>query len=183
MIPQNIDASILRILNNTLSVWSQLDSKNRTAFDEQALLFLTAAGFVERRVSLRMRLAGVKDAIEATIVVTGEYGLVEAMEGVISEAWHAWGEVFKAQRTNTDGPPPSLIAERIQDEEIRLTPDGVQAVTDVEGGQSERVLDYVKKTGCFGPESRLVLSPTSGFLSGIGRPPVKRNYGDVHEIL
>jgi hypothetical protein len=125
-------------------------------------------------------MAGVQQSLEATITATGEHGLVEAMEGVIAEAWSLWGQRFIAQRAEKDGPAPSVLCERTRNEELRLTEEGCIAVQDIKSGQQQRVLDFVMKTGFFGPSSPLATQNPLHF-TGSGRPPV-RGYGRAERL-
>lgn len=67
--------------------WSVFDNDNLTATEQQALFLLTAAGLVDRRFGLCLKMAGQPVAVEARFSATGEYGLVEAIEPILTEVW------------------------------------------------------------------------------------------------
>jgi len=74
-----IEQSILGIIDETPDTWIDSNPSEWTDAEEQAAFHLTAAGLLDRRITLRARLPGANEAIEATISATGEYGMVEAM--------------------------------------------------------------------------------------------------------
>ncbi|GMV83726.1 MAG: hypothetical protein AMXMBFR7_49100 [Planctomycetota bacterium] len=175
-----LDGPILQFLSSCGTCWTPLDPTALSAHEALALSWITGAGLIERRISFQLRLAGAKDAIEATVVVTGEHGLAEALEGVLAEAWALWEREYKRQREACDGPGPKALCEYVKAEAIRVTSEGVQAQADVSAGEVQRVLDFVKKSGPFGPLSPLALSNPS-YLAGVGRPPV-RGHGRAEHI-
>jgi len=87
--------------------WHDFDHDDLTATEQQALFLLAAARLVERRISVKGEFAGQAPAIEFTIDVTGEYGIVEAMEPLVAEMWTKWGRAFEL-RLNPN-PDPCVL--------------------------------------------------------------------------
>lgn len=104
--PQFTDAlaqSIESLLRTIPERWHDFDHDDLTATEQQALFLLVAAGLVERRMSVKGEFAGQAPSIEFTIDVTGEYGIVEAIEPVAAEMWTKWGPSFESWKSSDAG--------------------------------------------------------------------------------
>lgn len=60
-----------QMLQSVPETWTDYDPKTLSASQEQALFLLTAAGMIERRMTLRIRMAGQPMGVEASITLTG----------------------------------------------------------------------------------------------------------------
>jgi len=69
-----LDQAILDLLARLPLTWAPLDVDRLSAVEQEALRLLTAGGMVERRFSLRLRLIGHAEAVEATVNATGAAG-------------------------------------------------------------------------------------------------------------
>jgi len=168
----DLDAAILAVLQRTAEAWAPLDRTRFSAGEEQAVALLTAAGLTERRIALRLRMAGEKESIEAVITVTGEKGLGQALEGVLVEAWGLWEGEIHSRKAKPDGPPAVFECTRTRHEEMRLTELGAKFVDEVKAGERRYVLDFVYRTGMYGPDSPLILHNPANFIPGVGRKSV-----------
>jgi hypothetical protein len=108
---------------------------------------------IERRVTLRLRMAGHPVAVEATITMTGEGGLAQAMEFVLKDIWNDWREAFEQR-----GDGPVSHCERIGNEQWRLTAEGVVARNDLDAGNTATVFDFVLRRGFFDDRPRMLPS-------------------------
>ena len=143
----DLDAAILGVLQRAAETWAPLDRTRLAAAEEQAVSLLMTAGLIERRIALRLRMAGEKESIEAVITATGESGPGQALEGVVVEAWKLWEDEILSRKAAPDGPPALFECTRTRHEEMRLTSQGVSAVADIKAGQQQIVLEFVKKAG------------------------------------
>ena len=75
--PADVIEALLRRIPDK---WQRVDTEQLSSAEQQALLRLVGAGLVERRNTLRLDMAGQSEAFEATIAVTGEAGLLQAIE-------------------------------------------------------------------------------------------------------
>lgn len=142
MNPDPLERSIVFLLSSIPETWHEFNSDALSEPDAQALFLLVAAGMVERRFTIRLRLFGHDQVIEGTIAATGEYGMVEAMEHLAAGAWQDWRSTFEQR------PPgaPAFHSERIGREEWRLTSDGIQARADALSGEPA-AFDFILRRG------------------------------------
>ena len=172
MIPtseHDIEDWIGQYLRTIPESWVDLDPSSLSELQERAVYALVAAGMIERRLTLRLRAIGNPVAIEATIAMTGEGGLAQAMGFVLTNIWTEWHEAFERHRSGDLNDQPFSHCERVGYEQWRLTEQGVLARKDIESGNAGRVFDSVLKRGFFG-SPRLLLD---GKL--MLRPPVAGN--------
>ncbi|MGV6814302.1 MAG: hypothetical protein ACWA5W_04730 [Phycisphaerales bacterium] len=138
--------------------WHDFDHDDLTATEQQALFLLVAAGLVERRISVKGEFVGQAPAIEFTIDVTGEYGIIEAMEPVAAEMWTKWGPAFESWKASDAGGTTPFRFTRPGSDRWRLTDHGVMARGDLdikahsEGsaafvGSYQRAMEYITRTG------------------------------------
>ena len=153
--PELLEPAIAELLRRIPETWEEYKPDDLTEAQSQALFLLTAAEMVERRERLRVAMADHPVAAEATITFTGEYGGVEALEHVAANLWDDWEEIFRAWKENDAAGSPSTRCERLERSEWRLTPEGVLARRDLDGG-ADGVLNYVLKRGLFDGQIRMI---------------------------
>lgn len=139
--------AILGLLGALPLKWRQVDNDDMTAVEQEAFKLLTAAGLVERRFALRLSLLGHPVCVEAVITVTGECGLVEAVEPVAGTAWEAWAEAYLKRKNENTEPRPRFHCEKTGPEKARLTDQGQLALKDIRDGKGAIVLDFVYHRG------------------------------------
>lgn len=147
------ERAIASLLCRVPEIWSAYDGNGLTEPEEKALLQLTAAAMVQRRMSIRLRIIGHPMAVLATVTATGEHGMAEAMEAVAAGAWQHWQDTVK-QRSAND--PKPFHCEQVGAHEWRLTAEGITAKADVEAGNAEMVLDFVFRRGFFDGKPRVM---------------------------
>jgi hypothetical protein len=140
-----VDRAILELLPRVPTRWGPLDYDDATAAEQEALGLLTAGGFIERRIPFRIWLIGHPKRVEATIVVTGEYGLVEAVGPVIRAAWELWENEYLRRQAGAEEDKPCVHCERVGDEQARLTTDGEEARKDAVSGNVGAILAWVRR--------------------------------------
>jgi hypothetical protein len=123
---------------------------------ERALYLLTAAGMIGRRATFRLRMFGHPVAVEATITVTGEGGLGEAIKHVAAGTFDDWREIFEKRKASGPRDAPTFHCERIGKEQWRLTAEGVDARHDLDAGRQSTVIDFVLQRGFFDGHPRLM---------------------------
>lgn len=149
--PDSIETNIFDFLRTIPETWIDHDPNSLSELQERAVELLTAAGMIERRVTLRLRMAGHPLAVEATVTMTGEAGLAQAMEFVLRDIWNDWRDAFEKH-----GDGPSAHCERIGSEQWRLTAEGAIARNDLDAGNSATVFDFVLRRGFFDDRPRLM---------------------------
>ena len=138
--------------------WQDFEQDDLTATEQQALFLLIAAGLVERRISVCVEFAGEAPSIEFSIDITGEYGLVEAMEAVVAEMWTKWGPLFESWKASEAAGSSPFRFTQPRTDRWRLTEHGIMARDDLninapsEGsaafvGSYQRVMEYITRTG------------------------------------
>lgn len=147
------ERAIAALLCRVPEIWSAYDGNGLTELEEKALLQLTAAAMVQRRMSIRLRIIGHPVAVHATVTATGEHGMAEAMEAVAAGAWQHWQDTVK-QRSEND--PKPFHCEQVGADEWRLTAEGITAKADVENGNAEMVLNFVLRRGFFDGKPRVM---------------------------
>jgi len=154
---------IALFLRTVPQAWTEYDVTAFPALAERAMLLLTSAGLIERRISLRLQMFGHPVVVEATIAATGECGLAEAMEYVSARMWDEWREVFEMRKAGDQKDAPAYHCERIGKEQWRLTVQGLVAKDDLDNGRSSTVFDFVLMRGFF--DGTIKLMP-DGRISG-----------------
>jgi hypothetical protein len=114
--------------------------------DPEALARLTAAGFIERRVTFTIKLPGDDKPQRITIELTGEYGLVEALTGVVQDLWARCGERWRELRAETGEPIKPIVS--LERDEWRMTDQGRSARDDLERDATVPI-DFALKRGFF----------------------------------
>lgn len=152
-----IQTAVAALLRRVPERWEEYDADLLTATEAKSLFLLVAAGMVERRIHLRIRLNNHPVAVEATVTATGEYGFAEAMEPVLGAMWTDWKEAFAAWRSGETRGSPSTVTEHLKPDEWRLTDQGLLARTDLDNGDAQVALDFVLRRGFFDGNPRLIL--------------------------
>ncbi len=152
----SLELAVATILRSVPDTWTDYDANTLTATQEQAVLLLTAAGMIERRVTLRIRMAGQSVAMEGTLTFTGEHGFAQAVEPMIADAWHVWRESLTTTKDAERADAAAFLCERIGKEQWRLTAAGATARHDLAEGNSSLVFDFVLKRGFFDGRPRLL---------------------------
>jgi len=145
--PQNtqMDQAIVTLLHDAPHMWASVPTDRLSATDERAVRLLTSAALVEQRFEFRLSLIGHPVQLKVTATATGEYGLAEAMEPVLRQAWEPWAEFYREHLTKPADERPRFFCEKTGPTSWRLTPEGVQAQQDLADGHTKRVLDFVQK--------------------------------------
>jgi hypothetical protein len=100
--------AVLELLHRIPDRWTDFDRDQLTTTEAQALPYLMAAELVEQRTRLRLRMLSTSDAVEATITMTGEYGLLEAIEPLAAWIWPKWQEDY-ADLRGSDAPQRTAV--------------------------------------------------------------------------
>ena len=135
--------------------WTEFDSDTLSAVQSRALFLLVAAGIVERRSRLRLRMLNHPTMFEATFTATGEHGAVDALKPLVADLWDVWQDAYRAWKSGdrADVAPVHCVAGEPQ--EWRLTTEGVLARGDLDGtnpdGNANQVFDFIFKRGFYGP--------------------------------
>ncbi len=160
-----IQTAVAALLRRVPERWEEYHADSLTATESKALFLLVAAGMVERRTRLRIRLNNHPVAVEATVTATGEYGLAEAMEPVLGAMWTDWKDALAAWRSGETCGAPATITEHLKPDEWRLTDQGLLARTDLDNGDAQAALDFVLRRGFFDGNPRLILEPGAPRIS------------------
>ncbi len=147
--PESIESEVAYLLNSTTEIWAEYDPDAVSALRQQALGLLVAAGLVERRSRLCLRMFDQPQAIEFTVTTTGEAGIQEAYTRVAAAMYGKWGKAWAERKKGPAGNDPSFNCERIGPTSKRLTPNGIEARRAIGDGQSEMIFAYVLKRGFF----------------------------------
>jgi hypothetical protein len=129
------------------------DSWTDAPAEQDALAVLTAAGFIERRITFTVRLPGEDQAQRITIEAAGEAGLAEAMEAVVADLWARYGRRWESLRRDIGTPVKPIITQ--ESDAWRLSEQGRLARADLECGES-RPIDFALNRGFFGGQPRLL---------------------------
>jgi len=151
-----LEAAVAELLRRIPDTWQAHKPDDLSETQEQALFLLTAAGMVERRERLRLRFANHPVVAEATITMTGEYGGIEAFERLAARLWDDWEDAYAAWKHSDAANVSPAHCERLEPSEWRLTPEGVMARQDLDGGEQARVFDFVLKRGFFDDRPRMM---------------------------
>ena len=141
--------------------WQRVDTDQLSVTERQALLRLVGAGLVERRNTVRLDMAGQNEGFEATIAVTGEAGLLQAIEPALAESWSRWSGAIEDWRRRTGSASRPFRVTKVGGDEWRLTEHGLLARADLSVpldpklsrehaaviASRERVIDFVMKAG------------------------------------
>ncbi|MBM4097974.1 MAG: hypothetical protein FJ261_14550 [Planctomycetes bacterium] len=153
---ETLESLLGKMLRSVPESWEDYDPSALSALREHALSALAAAGMIERRVTLRLRMIGHPVAVEATITLTGETGLAQAMQFVLADIWTDWREAYERHRSGELKDSPISHCERIGVEQWRLTAEGVVARNDLNAGDATTVIDFVLRRGLFDGTPRML---------------------------
>lgn len=156
--PADVIEALLRRIPDK---WQRADTDQLSVAEQQALLRLVGAGLVERRNTLRLDMAGQHEAFEATIAITGEAGLLQAIEPVLAESWSRWSGAIEDWRRRAGAASRPFRVTKVGGDEWRLTEHGLLARADLSVpldprlsrehaaviASRERVIDFVMKAG------------------------------------
>lgn len=158
---QDLAKAIEDLLRRIPDKWQRVDTDQFSVTEEQAILRLVGAGLVERRNTIRLDMAGQNEGFEATIAVTGEAGLLQAIEPALAESWSRWSRAIEDWRRRTGAASRPFRVTKIGGDEWRLTEHGLLARADLRVpldpklsrehaaviASRERVIDFVMKAG------------------------------------
>jgi hypothetical protein len=150
--------AIAELLRRIPDTWQVYRPDDLTEIQAQALFLLTAAGMVERRERLRLKMFNHPLVAEATITATGEYGGAEALKDLVASMWPDWQDAFREWKKGDAANMPSGICERLEPSEWRLTDQGVIARKDLDNDTQAQgaVFDFVLRRGFFDGRPRLL---------------------------
>jgi hypothetical protein len=131
-------------------------------FEEQAFGVLVAAGLVERRLSMRLRMAADRRAVAVHFRFTGQAGLARALDPAFTEAWALWGAAWNAGK--------KVYAEAPEGEgEWRLTDQGEAEAGEAAPGEVADLRDFLRTPGVPGAGA---FPLAWRFVPGVRRPVV-----------
>jgi hypothetical protein len=149
----------LGLLSRVPKTWAAVPELSH--LESQGLGLLVNCGLVERRLSLRLRAAGDKRAVDMSFRFTGQNGLAQAVEPALAEAWALCEAAWKAgQKVYVEWPDRA-------EGEWRLTDQGETAAHEAAGGDVEYLRDFLRTPGVPGTD-RL----PARFIPGQYRPVV-----------
>jgi hypothetical protein len=152
---QALKPAIAGLLNAIPFTWAEFDSDRMSARQSQALLLLTAAGMVDRRIRCRISFANHPVSFELRIQATGEAGYDQAMQSASAIQHETWRDAWAAWIKSDTREQSPFHTQPLKPEEWRLTDQGELAREELAGtspGACPRgVLDFVLKRGLYGP--------------------------------
>ncbi len=175
----SLQNEIVGLLNRIPKTWGTFELDQLTDAEASALVLLVAAGMVERRFELRLRMINHPLAMTAQATATGEGGGAAALDRLVAGLWHEWRESYEQWRQSETGDSVPFVCERIGKDEWRLTKEGVLARGDLSNGSADTVFEYVLKRGffagrdpCFGSGRMLKFDkvPADSLTSSNGTP-------------
>jgi len=116
-----LEQAVSDLLSRIPDTWQEYRPDDLTETQSQGLFLLVAAGMVERRERLRMRMFNQPLVAEATITCTGEYGGVEALQPLIASLWSDWQDAFREWKKGDAANMPPAHCGRLEPSEWRLT--------------------------------------------------------------
>lgn len=123
--------AIESLLRSIPEQWRVFEHDTLTSTEQRALFLLVAAGLIERRYGFHLEMAGQTSIIEAALSVTGEHGLVEALDPLLAQVWTKWSQAFKEWKSGDAASSSPFRVFRTGPDEWRLTEHGVLARTDL----------------------------------------------------
>lgn len=148
--------AIVELLRRIPDTWQTYRPDDLSETQSQALFLLVAAGMVERRERMRLRMLNHPLVVEATFTATGEYGGVEALTALAAQTWEDWQDAFRRWKEGPTPTAPPFHCERLEPSEWRLTDQGVIARKDVRAGKKDAAVDFVLKRGFFDGRPRMM---------------------------
>jgi hypothetical protein len=182
---QELAKAIEDLLRRIPDKWQRVDTDQFSVTEQQAILRLVGAGLVERRNTIRLDMAGQNEGIEATIAVTGEAGLLQAIEPALAESWSRWSGAIEDWRRRTGAASRPFRVTKIGGDEWRLTEHGLLARADLSVpldrklsrehaaviASRERVVDFVMKAGSLEDRPPVHGTGTLVALRGVAAEP------------
>lgn len=175
----SLQNEIVGLLNRIPKTWGTFELDQLTDAEASALVLLVAAGMVERRFELRLRMINHPLAMTAQATATGEGGGAAALDRLVAGLWHEWRESYEQWRQSETRDSVPFVCERIGKDEWRLTREGVLARGDLSNGSADTVFEYVLKRGFFAGRDPCIGSgrllkfdkvPTDNLTSSNGTP-------------
>lgn len=167
--PEMLEKTVEELLRRIPATWQEYQPDNLSAAQSQGLFLLVAAGMVERRDHFRLRMHNHDTVAEATITLTGEYGLAQAVEPLLANLWADWQDAFRQWRQSDTADSPAAHFEHLSPREWRLTDQGELARQDLDADPPKRktLFDFVLKRGFY---DRPRLMPDGRLSGGIPVP-------------
>ncbi len=154
--PDILGQAVIDVLERIPEIWQEYRPDDLTNIQSKTLGLLVGAGMVEGRDQFRLEMHTHPIMAEATIMFTGEYGFVEAIEPLIASLWVDWEESFRQWKDSDTSNAPFGHCERLEPSEWRLTDQGLLARHDIQGDQRDTAVDFVLKRNFFDGQSRLL---------------------------
>lgn len=151
-----IQASVITLLNRIPDAWATFDQESLREVEQKALVFLVAAGMVERRFQIRLGMLDNDVLVEAACTATGENGLVEALEKLVAAMWREWQKQYETWRQGDTPETSPFYCQQMEPNKWRLTEQGELARRDIARGEETTPVDFILKRGFFDGRSRLV---------------------------
>jgi hypothetical protein len=150
-IPQDpVDRELVQLISGLSTRWSPVNEQNLSSSAAEALNLIIRAGMAEGRLRLRLQMDGQPETLQIRVCVSGEYsgrGVFAKIAPHLPGGWlDAEGRTRGRLRVKTSG-----------FRETRLTDQGELARQDLNDGQHDRVVSFVRNTGFF--QSRPTVSP------------------------
>ena len=87
--------SIVQLTKRCPEKWATLEIDSLSNTESKALSHLTESGVIERRVKFRFKMLNDPLVMDAVLLATGEYGLVEAATPIVNKLWQSWEKPFQ----------------------------------------------------------------------------------------
>ena len=142
-----LERAAARLLVGIPEIWEQFQHDDLSAIDQRALLLLTAAALVERRLTLRIESLIDSYSALVEVVATGHRGMYEAMEAVMAQMWSSVGHAYSEWVKTHGGLAPAQS--EVLEQSWRLTDQGVVAREDLRKSNEDRgfVFDWIFNRG------------------------------------
>jgi hypothetical protein len=145
-----IDREIVQRVASLSTRWPPVDEQNLSSSAAEALKLIIHAGMAEGRSRLRLQMDGRPENLQVRVCVSGEYsggGVFAKIAPHLPSGWlDAEGRTQGRLRVKTSG-----------FREARLSDQGELARQDLNDGQHDRVVSFVRRTGFF--QSRPAVPP------------------------
>jgi hypothetical protein len=142
-VPQEpIDREIVHLVSELSTHWSPVDEQHLSSTATEALTLIVRAGMAEGRLRLRLQMDGRPETSQVRLCVSGEYNGREVFAKIAPHLPNGWLDAGG----RTQG---RLQVKSSGYREARLTDQGELARQNLDHGQVERVVSFVRKTGFF----------------------------------
>lgn len=157
-----LEAAVAELLRLIPDTWQKYKPDDLSEVKAEALFLLVAAGLVERRGRIRLRMLNFPVVFEATFTATGEYGLVEAVEPLAAALWAEWQEPYQKWNKSDTAKATPFHCESLGPSEWRLTEQGVKDSKKLRAdGEDKRfLLDFILQRGLY--DRKPHVSPFNG---------------------